>query len=129
MSDELKVRRMKLLEVPKWLKWIWDGKEKNDLSPKMFDYDSLRVFVCENSKPLVFLPVHSVLVIDSLAFNPEATAKERLDSVCETIHVIAAEAKASGIAEMLYVSSDERVDESAAKHLGFVKETIYRKVL
>jgi hypothetical protein len=127
--SELRVRPLKLLEVPKWLKWLWDGKEKNDLDAKIFEYKTLRVYVCENSKPLVMVPVHSVAVLESLAFNPEATAKEKLDSVMETIHVIEQEAKASGISELLYVSSDERVDESAARHLGFVKEVMYRKVL
>jgi hypothetical protein len=128
--SELKVRPLKLLEVPKWLKWLWDGKEKNDLDARMFDYPNLKMVVCENSKQILILPFHPVYVIDSLAFNPEVTdAKERLDATLETVNAVAEAAKSQGMAELLYISSDDRTDESAARQLGFVKEIAYRKIL
>lgn len=125
----IRVRWSNLLDVPKFLTWLWNGREKNDLDANILTYPTLRIAVAENGKPLAFAPFQVCYVLESLAMNPELDAKEKLDSVVELVHNIEAEAFSQGIRELLYLSSDERTDESAVRQLGFEKVVAYRKRL
>lgn len=124
------IRGMNFLDVPQWLRLLWNNREKNALSPAMLKYPTLQVAVAEkDGKPITYLPYHRGLVLDSLAFADNLPVKDRLDSVVQIVNTVIREAFASGVRECYYVSSDERTDEAAARHLGFEKLVVYRKVL
>jgi hypothetical protein len=124
------VRLMNLLDVPGWLRAIFANKEKNDLAPRMFLYPTLRVVIAEDKgKPLAYLPVHNGLILDSLAWGDEVSPKEKLDAIRSIVDNIVTEAYHSGIRELIYVSSDSRIDETAARSFGFAKVVCYRKVI
>lgn len=124
------VRYLKLLDVPMFLKWLWDGREQNDVDFRILDYPTFRVVAAEkDGKPQAFLPLQTCIVLESLALGPELEPKEKLDSVVEMVHNIGKEAFREGIRELYYISSDERTDESAVRQLGFERVVAYRKRL
>jgi hypothetical protein len=130
VKSKFGLRKINWLDVPKWLSWLWAGKEQNSLDSRMFAYPKLKVVVCEKDDvPTLFTPLHEVLMIDSLGFNPESDAKERLLSATHTFENVLEAAKQDGYGEAIYVSSDERSDEYMIKQFGFSKSIVLRKIL
>lgn len=130
VKSKFGLRPLKLLDVPKFLRFLWDGKEKNALDARMLEYPKLKVIVTEeDGQARMFTPIHDVMMIDSVAFDPDADAEKRLLCASETIQNVITEARASGYAEIVYVVSDGRSDKFMEKHFGFTKLVVMRKVL
>lgn len=126
----MNVRWLRILDIPLFLKLLWDGREQNDVDFHILDYPTFRAVAAEKEgKPKAFLPLQTCIVLESLALDPELEPKEKLDSVVEMVHNIGKEAFREGIRELYYISSDERTDESAVRQLGFERVTAYRKRL
>lgn len=118
----------RLVDIPQFLVWLFSNP-KNSLDPKILDYPTLRVYSAANEKQVGFLPIHSGVILDSVALDPGSPAEQKLEAVAGMVNLICAEAFQSGIREVFYISSDERTDESAVRQLGFEKVICYRKKL
>jgi hypothetical protein len=119
----------KLIDIPEFLVWIFGNRDKNKLDPKILEYPTLRVYSAANDSAIAFLPIHSGVILESLALNPEASPEDKLEAVCGIVNQVMLDAIQQGIREMFYISSDERTDESAVRQLGFEEVKCYRKKL
>lgn len=120
---------IRLVDVAQFLVWLLQGREKNALDLDILDYPTLRVYTAEADRKVGYLPVHGSVILESLALNPEASAREKLEAVCAMTQHIERDALAAGVRELFYISSDDRTDESAVRQLGFEKVAAYRKKL
>jgi hypothetical protein len=119
----------KLIDIPQFLVWLFGNREKNKLDLEILEYPTLRVYSAANDSAIAFLPIHSGVILESLALNPEASPEEKLEAVCGIVNQVMLDATQQGIREMFYISSDERTDASAVRQLGFEEVKCYRKKL
>lgn len=128
----MSVRRATWYDAVNLISWLLAGSEKNALDPSMLRWtpETLKVFVSEkNDEPVVMAPCHTSVTIESLAIRPDATPEEKQGAVIEAVNAIAFEAASNGVKQLNYISSDEKTDERAMKHLGFSKCVCYVKKL
>lgn len=119
----MSVSRLKLSEVPRFMAWLIANRDRNSFDPEVIDYPTLRVYGSGSG----YLPVHSGVILESLALSPDASAEQKLSGVIEMVNAVESEARDAGIRELFYISSDARTDESAVRQLGFEKVVAYRK--
>lgn len=123
----MRFRKASYTESLQHIQWL--------LSQKMVDWQTLdyptveKVAVEIEGKPVVFGHYHGVLVIESLAFSPEADVKDRLESTVLLVNNICQRAKELGFREVWFQSSDPRTDESARRQLGFEEVKALKKRL
>lgn len=119
------VRKRSELETIQHLQWLL-GKKGVDFTT--LDYETAEKFVSlVGDAPKAILHHHLGLILESVAFSPDSTAKERLEAVVELVDNSCSRAKSVGAREIFYISSDERTDESAVRQLGFERVICYRK--
>jgi len=123
----VRCRKASYTEALQHIQWLLTQK---DVDWSTLDYPTREIAAVEvDGKVVVYGHYHGVLVIESLAFNPDADAKDRLESVMVLVENICQRAKELGFREIWYMSSDTRTDESAARQLGFEKKVCLRKRL
>lgn len=122
------VRKRREIETLDHLHWLTKQK---DVDWATLDYPTAdKVAVVDGAdRPMLFAHFHAGLIIESLAFRPGLSPKEKLESALEVVNNQCSAAKGIGVREAYYMSSDARTDESAMRHLGFEKVTMYRKRL
>ena len=116
-------------DVPQGLLWLYKATETNGFDPAVLDYPLLKMVVAGNGKAVAYLPYHPVVCLESLGLRPDASARERLAAVAVAFEHVEREARAAGVREILFLSSDDRLDESAVAHFGFQRVTALRKRL
>jgi hypothetical protein len=123
----MSVRKRSELEAIQHLQWLIG---KKDVDWRTLDYETTEKFISlVDNEPKAIMHHHLGLVLESVAFNPDSTPKERLESVVELVDNSVSRATSVGAREIFYISSDERTDESAVRQLGFEKVVCYRKRL
>lgn len=121
----MKVDKASYLDSIEHLSWLLQQKE---VDYRTLDYPTVEKYkAMDGERNVAFNHVHNGLIFESVAFNPESAAKERLEACLDLVNNICERARSLGIREAYYMSSDERTDESAMKHLGFEKVVCYRK--
>lgn len=122
-------RPAKFAESQTVIDWLLVGKEKNHCDLGVLDYPTIEVWATGHGEQVdCFTPIHSGLIVESLALRPEADAKERFVAAVAGIVKASERAQQFGIRELYYMSSDDRTDE-AAKNLGFEEVKMFRKKL
>lgn len=126
----MEARSITLKDVPQMSFWLYRGRPENGFDPDILDYPTLRAWAATNGspKPVAYLPGHTVLMLESLALDPDADARHKMAAVLAAFEQACAEAKASGIREVIYLHSDDRLDETAER-MGFKRVTAYRRKL
>jgi hypothetical protein len=121
----VKVDKASYLDSIQHLQWLIDQKE---VDWRTLDYPTvMRLKASDGDTVVAFNHAHSGVIIESMAFNPESTPRERLDATLELVNNICERARELGYREAYYISSDPRTDEGAAKHLGFEPVKCFRK--
>lgn len=121
-------RKAKFTEHADCLKWLESNREKNDFDPEVLDYPTAELYVVPDETPKACLPIHGVVMLESLGFNTD-DPKERLVSALELVQHAVERARQLGVKEIVYLSSDERTDMFASKVLGFKEVKAFRKVI
>lgn len=121
-------RKAKFAEHADCLKWLESNRENNDFDPAVLDYPTCELYVAPDDEPKGCLPVHGVMMLESLGFNTD-DPKERLVAALEMVQTAVERCKQSGIKEMVFLSSDARTDEFCTRVLGFREVKAFRKVL
>lgn len=115
------------LEWPQILAWLWQNRDKNCLDLAMLDYPTLEITgAYEDGSALAYMPKHAAVIIDSMAWSPEATVVDKVESAEALLEQTERQAFGAGVREIFYVSSDDRTDEWMSER-GYVKTTCYRK--
>jgi hypothetical protein len=123
----MNVRHIKLGEVPAMLQWLEGARSKNCFDARVLDYPTLHIATVEvDGKAIVHVPNHSVLCLESAAINPETQPLERLQAAKAVVDALAERAAASGVKEIVFMSSDEKTDRHL-EVLGFEKCSYMRK--
>jgi len=117
-------------EKEQFVAWEKANSKRNCWDERILDYPLLVVSAAINGKVVAYLPQHPVLVLDSIAVNPEASGNEVHTALLLFLEEAEKCAKMTGMGEVMFLASDEAVARGAARR-GFVKSdlALYRKVL
>lgn len=120
----MSVRKANCFEQIEQVMWL---QKQNLVDYETLSYPTTERFGCEvEGKRVAYMHHHASLVLESIAFSPDSTPKERLESASELLDNAISRAKGNGLAEIYYISSDPRTDETAER-MGFTKVSCYRK--
>lgn len=127
----MKTRWSTLLEIPQALEYAIANAEKGNLDPHIYNYPTLRIMRSENGDgtALVYLPVHTGIILESLGFAPNLTADQKVKAAISALTTVEHEAYMLGCREAVFISSDERTDEFCQKRLGYEKVSALRRRL
>lgn len=126
----MKLRPANPDEKAQVIEWGEKNKARNAFDPKVLDYPLTRTVAAFNGKTVAFIPLHPVLIMDSVAPNPEADGRDLHDALESFLECAEGYARLSGMGEVMFLASDERVARATLKR-GF-KESgmkVYRKAV
>ena len=96
-----------------------DSTPENLCDPKVFGYSSLTTLkAVKEGKPLVFLPIHTVFMLESLAICPNNGAVETATALAELVKIVRWEAVNAGHGELWFACKEASTQAFAEKH-GF----------
>lgn len=97
-------------EIDKWLR----ETKQNLFDPDILQYShSIRFLTASrDARSIVHMPVQSVLMLESLAVNPDATEAEVAIAVKELVHA----AVAQGANEVYWICKDAGINNLAERH-------------
>lgn len=122
---ELKLRFAKPEESKQIVEWL-NGSTRNDFDSDILTYPTLRVLCSYNHKPVAYLPTQTVLMLESMAKNPDAEPLQYAQALRDLVKGAEVVASADGIQEIWMASSDDTVVKMAQSR-GF--EVIHCRVL
>jgi N-acetylglutamate synthase-like GNAT family acetyltransferase len=107
--------------------WVTKNAAENQIDTDIFAYPQTKIYAATNGKPICYLPVQMVVMMESLAPNPEATDSERAEAIRQLLKGVVLQAHGAGIREVYFVGTDKRVNRIATRH-GFekIKFPVYR---
>ncbi len=115
------IRRATEADKPQFLQWLARIADKNLIDPDVLTYPATTVLCAydtESGKPLLFVPIQSVFMVESLAPSPEITELEMAKSLEKLIDVLVWESRNGGRGEIYYPCADETVIAIGERH-GF----------
>lgn len=118
MRTPLKVEQMKLGDMPEMADWMSKLSHRNNIDTRIFEYPATETLKASNGKGLLYMPFQKTYMLESLAFNPEATNTEKALALREMFSVIAWEARNKGIGEVYFLCAD-RETKAFVEHHGF----------
>ena len=126
----MKLRPAMLEEREQFLSWAEGNRLRNSWDERVLDYPLCAVMAAVNGKVVAYIPTHPVLILDSVAPNPEASAEELQEALLMFLGAAEKCAKMTGMGEVMFLASDPRV-AAGSKRQGFVESgmKVYRKVL
>lgn len=116
MREPIKVEFMHPEDQAQMAEWIAANSARNDVDPNIFCYPATRVLKASNGKPLVYMPVQNVQMLESLGINPEANAAEVSLALKDLLQVIEWEGRKAGHGEILFLTSDKSTKRFAGNH-------------
>lgn len=98
------------------------------LDPSVFSYPATQILVAESDKPILFMPVQTTYMLESLGPTVEASDLEIAAALKQMTQVIHWEACKAGIGEYYMLCSHQRTQDFAQMH-GYeeVLMKIYRR--
>ena len=100
------------------------GTKNNLVDSRVLTYPATKIYkASDGQKNIVFMPVQSCQVWESLGINPEATDSEIAAGLKALAHVLRFSALANGEGEIYFLCSEERT-QKFAQHHGFEKVEI-----
>lgn len=115
------VRRATQEDKPLFLEWLSRNADKNLLDPDVLTYPATAVlcaFDADSQQPLLFMPVQTVPVCESLAPNPDAADPVLAKCLEKLLDVVLWDCRATGKGQVHFESSDERLRQVSMRH-GF----------
>lgn len=116
----ISVRDAKESDTEKFLEYEF-STPGNLFDPASGLYPTSFTMVAENGQtPIVFLPIQTVFLLESLGINPAASNKEIAVSLRKLINAITDFAETKGIGEIGFVCAESSTEQFAIRH-GFEK--------
>lgn len=98
-----------------WLK----GNPQNFFNPRILKYPTLRMLCSyDESGPVAYVPVHTVLMMESVALNPEASEMNVAQALRDLVKGSQLIADAGGMREIYFLGGHGGVGEMAASPKG-----------
>jgi hypothetical protein len=118
------VRPAKKDDQKRYVQWAI-STENTGLDPTVLTYPSTSIKVAFNKDgPIIFLPIHRPIHLESLAVRPGATDGEKAAALRALLQDVITVAMQEGVGEIWYQASEETLPEFAKK-AGF-KEVPYK---
>lgn len=103
-------------DIPLIHEWL-QKTPQNLFDPGILLYKRNVRFTCaHNGSPLLFMPIQTVFMLESLAVSPEATELEVAKSIGVLIQKVICDAEEMGINEIYFLCKDEAVNQYAERH-------------
>jgi hypothetical protein len=123
----IKARQLKKDDIALFNEWLYANRDLNTFDPEIFRYESTRILAADDgSEPVMYMPYHLTIVLESLAPNPTASRQQRALAIRELVHEIADTATKLGVGEIWFAGTDQHLIDFAQDH-GF--EVMNAKVL
>lgn len=98
------------------VEWI-QSTPSNDFDPSIAEYPHLHTFVVEeDGSPLLYIPVHPVLCIESVAARPGITGRQYIEALLEAKRATESLAGQYGIREIYTSSGYEPMIKTLRRH-------------
>jgi hypothetical protein len=108
------------VDLDQFMKWGVEGKD-NYLDPSVIFYPSTMNLKATQGKSVVmYMPVQTAFVLESLAINPEARKHEITVGLREMVVSLRLIAQQRGIGEIYFLGTNEKTNAFAEAH-GFEK--------
>lgn len=113
-----------------YVKWSYDTRD-NGFNSEFATYPNLRTFVIEqDGEPLLYLPTHPVLAVESVAVNPNITAKLFITALLEAKALTEQIARQYGFAEIHTSSTYRPMLKTLTRHgYGAIPGIALRKTI
>lgn len=98
--------------------WLVYNADKNLLDEKAVTRPGTMIFCAHDDKPLVYMPLQFVGVLESLAPRPGATQTELAAALKELVKTAAFSCRSMNVHEIMFVCKDDKLADLAVKH-GF----------
>lgn len=118
MRKPLKVEKTTAKDWPQMAEWMGLLSHRNNIDTEIFSYPATKTFKAGNGNPLLYMPIQNTVMLESLAFNPEATNAEKATALREMFSVVSWEARNAGIGEIYFLCADQET-KTFVEHHGF----------
>jgi hypothetical protein len=121
MKNHVFVRPAKPEDRELFIKWTMSNLARNAAEPEILAYPTTFVLCAyDSSGPLAFLPVQQPLLLDSLAFHPDADSGRVAIALRELVKACVTQAHLKGSGEIYFIS-DEASIQRFAQHQIFTQ--------
>jgi hypothetical protein len=103
-------------DAPQFEQWVTAAQAINLWDPAIMDYPTTRTLVAHNGEPLMYMPVQTALMMESLAPKPGISPIEEGLALREITKAVALLASQQQIRESYFLCKDERVVKFASAH-------------
>lgn len=113
-----------LYAVPKenakqYIKWAWHSRDRSSLDASVLSYPrACMATAYQDGKPILFVPLHPVLMMESLADDPELNNRQRALGLWRVAEQLDKAMKDTGIRETYFLTKDREYANKVCKH-GF----------
>jgi hypothetical protein len=111
-------------------RWFEGLAKESHLDPDVFRYPKttlIQAYDKGSGKPLLYVPVHDVFMIESLGPNPDASDGEIAAALAQVVKSIHWEAYKQGLGEIYFPCTNDRTAEFASNH-NFKRQFIQVRV-
>jgi N-acetylglutamate synthase-like GNAT family acetyltransferase len=116
MKRAMNVRMATPEDAEKMAEWI-QRTPNNGFDPAIADYPGLMVLVVEkDGEPIMYLPVHPVLCIESVACKPGISGREYIEALLQVKSATEHIARQNGIREIYTSSVYEPMAKTLRRH-------------
>ena len=109
----MKLERSKPDDATEYARWMWENRKQNNAA-----IESLRNCTVFKISGILHLPVKTVLMLESLAPNPEVTGRKRLLAIRRAITDLR---KLFPHTEIIFLTKGDTQLDEAAKFYGFTE--------
>lgn len=115
----MEIHKLEDKKDPQALEWLNANRDRNSFDEDVLMYPASELWSgIKDGKACGYIPVQTVLVMESIGFNPESTIPEKASTMFEFAQAALFLAQREGMREVMFLVSDE-VTAEASKVLGF----------
>lgn len=116
MKTPIKVENYTAADAPQIAEWTEALSHRNNVDREVYGYPTLNVLKASNGRPICYMPYQITYTMESLAFNPDATAQEKAAALRDEFTVLEYEARTKGIREINFLCSDREMKLFCVHH-------------
>lgn len=104
-----------------FVKWMFEQKAATNFDFKTLTYPrACMARVQKASETIAMAPLHPVLMIESLAHNPDLSESELILALARVNEQLTQAMRSTGMAEAFFITNNERFSNTCEKH-GWIK--------
>lgn len=103
------------------IQWWSRIQDRNHFDPDVLTYPNtavIQAYEKQTGRPLLYMPVHKVYMMEALGPNPDANGFEIASSLAQIVKALAWDAPKDGVGELYFPCTDENVNGFCTDH-GF----------